>query len=310
MFATEKYSLNQLNIDEIVTSIDDGLKKLFEYCHVTLEECPDLTKPPFNLAASGLCGHPSIADIGSVSNLAPVPDRKKIYTFEHIAHIVTDGINMNNCFMIGAGAGPFHKVGNNCELMPNILMHKNGDHFEVANNNTYYADIFENNYRLLKCEHTEFGLMSNLFISEGKPGKVIKIVVEKRLGKENFTESIQKILREKFPKIPISLGGVFIIEKGKAKLHIMPDFSPEPLPSSESVDKWLRYFDMDPPLICLTTFHSEDPGLDLRMEHTHCFSDHNQGGHYHYDTTPDIIRMTAYLNVAEAIYRIDRPTKK
>ena len=43
--------------------------------------------------------------------------------------------------MIGAGAGPFHKVGNNCELMPNILMHKNGDHFEVANNNTYYADV-------------------------------------------------------------------------------------------------------------------------------------------------------------------------
>ncbi|KAH7639544.1 hypothetical protein DERF_005400 [Dermatophagoides farinae] len=314
MLSSEKYTLNKVNIDELILAIDDGLKKLFEKCHVTWEECPDLTKAPFNLAASGLCGHPSIADIGSVSNLSPIPKRTKIYTFEQIARIVTadddnDKKDIRDCFMIGAGAGPFHKIGHNCELMPNVLMHKNGDHFEVVNNNTQYADIFENGYRLAKCEYPEFGLMANLYVSEGKPGKVIKIVVEKRLGKENFTESIQSILREKYPNKSMSMGGVFIIEKGKAKLHIMPDFAKEPLKSTEAVDNWLRYFDMDPPLICLTTLHSNDPGLNLRMEHTHCFSDHNQGGHYHYDTTPDIIRITAYLNVAEAIYRIDRPTE-
>ncbi|OTF69076.1 ester hydrolase C11orf54-like protein, partial [Euroglyphus maynei] len=167
--------------------------------------------------------------------------------------------------------------------------------------------IFNDNYRLDKCKYPEFGLLGNLFISEGKPGKVIEIIVEKRLGKENFPESIQKILRENFPNKPISLGGVFIIEKGRTKLHIMPDFSPEPLRTNDDVDKWLRYFDMDPPLICLTTLHSIDPGLDLRMEHTHCFSDHNQGGHYHYDITPDIVRYTGYLQIVEAIYRIDRP---
>ena len=73
-------------------------KKLFEKCHVTWEECPDLTKAPFNLAASGLCGHPSIADIGSVSNLSPIPNRTKIYTFEQIARIVTadDDNDKNN----------------------------------------------------------------------------------------------------------------------------------------------------------------------------------------------------------------------
>lgn len=104
------------------------------------------------------------------------------------------------------------------------------------------------------------------------------------------------------------MGGVFLIEKGDAKLHIMPDFSSEPLNSNEEVDRWLRFFEMNSPLVCLTTLHSIDPDLKLRMEHTHCFSDHNQGGHYHYDTTPDNVKYVAYLNVAQSIYRIDQPT--
>lgn len=64
---------------------------------------------------------------------------------------------------------------------------------------------------------------------------------------------------------------------------------------------------MDAPLVCLSVFHSFDPGLSLRMEHTHCFSKHSQGGHYHDDVTPDVVEYEAYFNVAKAIYRIDRP---
>ena len=48
-------------------------------------------------------------------------------------------------------------------------------------------------------------------------------------------------------------------------------------------------------------------GLDLRIEHFHCFSDHGEGGHYHYDVTPDDVQYTGFFNVAEKIYRIDRP---
>ena len=87
----------------------------------------------------------------------------------------------------------------------------------------------------------------------------------------------------------------------------MPDFSKTPLKTKEEVNEWLRYFDMAASLACLSVFHSYDPGLDLRMEHTHCFSDHNKGGHYHEDMTPDEVEYEAYFNVASVLYKIDRP---
>jgi len=42
-------------------------------------------------------------------------------------------------------------------------------------------------------------------------------------------------------------------------------------------------------------------GLDLRVEHTHGYNiEKGQGGHYHYDTTPDIIEYVGYFNLAES----------
>ena len=41
-------------------------------------------------------------------------------------------------------------------------------------------------------------------------------------------------------------------------------------------------------------------GLDLRVEHTHGLNKEKcQGGHYHYDITPEVIEYTGYFNLAE-----------
>ena len=62
------------------------------------------------------------------------------------------------------------------------------------------------------------------------------------------------------------------------------------------------------PFVCLSTFITEDMGLDLRVEHTHGYSTANgTGGHYHCDVTPDEIEYLGYFVPAEYIYRIDRP---
>ena len=45
----------------------------------------------------------------------------------------------------------------------------------------------------------------------------------------------------------------------------------------------------------------------MRIEHTHCFSHHGEGGHYHYDTTPEEVEYEAYFVVAEQLLRVDRP---
>lgn len=158
-----------------------------------------------------------------------------------------------------------------------------------------------------RLDTTEFGLMANLFGCDGSEGDVLKITAQGRTGSLNFTGTIQEALKAHFGERTVSLGGVFLIRKGKAKLHVMPDFSNTPLESREEVERWLRYFDVAAPLVCLSVFHSSDPGLGLRMEHRHCFSGHGEGGHYHDDVTPDEVEYEAYFNVAKVIYRIDRP---
>uniref|UniRef100_A0A8C9KRN9 Chromosome 11 open reading frame 54 n=1 Tax=Panthera tigris altaica TaxID=74533 RepID=A0A8C9KRN9_PANTA len=85
------------------------------------------------------------------------------------------------------------------------------------------------------------------------------------------------------------------------------EFSSCPLNSDEAVNKWLHFYEMKAPLVCLPVFVSRDPGFDLRLEHTHCFSHHGEGGHYHYDTTPDTVEYLGYFLPAEFLYRIDQP---
>ena len=44
-------------------------------------------------------------------------------------------------------------------------------------------------------------------------------------------------------------------------------------------------------------------GLDLRVEHTHGLNKgQGQGGHYHYDTTPEEIEYVGYFGLAERKY--------
>ena len=48
--------------------------------------------------------------------------------------------------------------------------------------------------------------------------------------------------------------------------------------------------------------------MDLRIEHTHCFSTHGDGGHYHQDVTPEHVVYEGYFTPAERLFRIDRPS--
>lgn len=47
--------------------------------------------------------------------------------------------------------------------------------------------------------------------------------------------------------------------------------------------------------------------LDLRVQHFHSFGAKGEGGHYHYDVTPENVEYLGYFVPAESIYRIDRP---
>ncbi|KAM7443036.1 hypothetical protein ABFA07_008127 [Porites harrisoni] len=153
----------------------------------------------------------------------------------------------------------------------------------------------------------DFNLLGNFLVSDGNSGKVLKVTASKRTGDENFVTCMRHTLARHYGDEPVGLGGVFVIEKGKAKIHVMPRFSETPLKTDADVNNWLKFYEMSAPLVCVGVFESHDPGLDLRVEHFHCFSDHGEGGHYHYDVTPDEVQYRGFFNLAEKIYRIDRP---
>ncbi|XPS67784.1 hypothetical protein M3J09_000082 [Ascochyta lentis] len=297
----QRIDLKPPPLEDLVDCIQNGLRQNFKSASVSVEQCPDLQDAPYNLAFAGLSGCPRIADVGGQPNLAPTPDFTKKYNLLDIARLME--MREEQGALLGAAAGPFHVVGMNSELMPNLSW-KNRE----VSNETHFAKVNGEGSALCeKLPSHECGLMANLFGSSGLPGPSLHVTASSRTGPLNFTEAIRRALQDAYGTKTISLGGVFLISEGKAKLHVMPDFSPTPLITDEQKEEWLKFYEMVAPLVCLSVLHSHDPGLDLRIEHTHCFSNHGEGGHYHYDTTPDDVRYEAWFNIAEILYRIDKP---
>ena len=332
----KKLSLSPPSLSSLAESISSGLASNFVHSSCSIDTPPDLTLPPYHLAGPGLTGRPRIVDVGGPQNLSPSPNLKKKYDLNSVSLLAQ--MSTDTGFMLGAGAGPFQVLGQNSELMPNFAYGAavDGEGSRNERNHTHYAKITKRD--TVCCAHipdnsTDFALMCNLFCSDGTPGPCIHITAKSRSGPLNFTETVQKALKTSFGDKLISIGGVFLIREGTAKMHVMPDFPEKPFKSRDDVEKWLRYFNMDfsttagpenGPLVCLSVFHSgDDKGLDLRPEHTHCFTvadyddadgkeprETTKGGHYHYDLddTKEEIEYEAWFNAAEFLYRIDQPT--
>ena len=313
---TDKLELSPPGLEDLAGSIAAGLKTNFEISSAEVESCPDLRLPPFHLAGEGLSGNRRIADVGGQANLAPKPDLSKKYDLLSVARAME--MSPTKGFLFGAGAGPFYTLGVNSELMPNVSYGAGGDTGPGGVQNfTHYAKITEDDSvccERVEKDNTGFGLMANLYGSDGEPGRSLHIKASSRMGKLNFTDTMQKAIKDTYGDRLISLGGVFLIKRGRSKLHVMPGFPDEPFRDRKHVGEWLRYFDTEAPIICLSVLHTgDDQGLGLRPEHTHCFSvdGGNRGGHYHndLDETMGEVEYEGWFQTAEVLYRIDQPGK-
>ncbi|KAL4816995.1 hypothetical protein BDW67DRAFT_190675 [Aspergillus spinulosporus] len=315
-------------LSELAPIIAKALQQNFAHASASVTQCPDLRNPPFGLAAPGLSGNPRIADVGGQANLFPSPNFDAKYSLLSLARDMEMAAERG--FLLGAGAAPFQDIGHNAELAPNfawqaregvkVLDLGNPDCVDNVNE-TRIVEIVASEVDSVNCRHapsTNCALMVNLFGSSGLSGQVLKITARRRTGPANFTSAIRAGLLEAYgDSHPISMGGVFLLKSGRARFHVMPDFpAPENLPFKDRKvleQEWLTYHTCEAPVVCLTVFHSADPeGLQLRMEHTHCFEldGSRKGGHYHYDLEAhngEEVEYEAYLNVAEVVYRIDRP---
>ena len=103
------------------------------------------------------------------------------------------------------------------------------------------------------------------------------------------------------------------------RAHISPDYDRIPFKYYDEVrnevtrQDFLQFYEgMGPDLFCMSVLWTGDPtggGLHLRPshEHTHFFSTagRSEGGHYHYDVTPDRIAYTGYFHLAERVVRVN-----
>lgn len=191
--------------------------------------------------------------------------------------------------------------------MLNIKVRADGS----VNNQTHIAKTKpDGSFELLTVptEETKSALLGNLFMSEGKSGKVLKVSCKKRIGDKDFITAMRLILGIHFPDQTVGLGGVFLLKNGKVKQHVMDSFSKTPITNEKELNSWLKFYEMSAPLIALGTFVNRDiPELDLRVQHFHSFSKEGNGGHYHYDTTPEVVEYEGYFQIGEKLVRIDKP---
>ncbi|RAO68877.1 uncharacterized protein BHQ10_004889 [Talaromyces amestolkiae] len=326
MNRTQKITLSPPPLSELAETLQAPLSANYEHSSVSVVSCPNLRESPFLLAHEGLSGDEKVADVGGQTHLYPRPMMDKTYQLHQIARememVVDDGPYPPPAVtFLGAGAGAYDLVGQNCEMVINFGMRYATNMSFLTSNNGRYVKIDPETKGVL-VQNTDqhkwsFGLMGNVFASRGESGDVLRITARKRIGEEgSFTECIRKALRDIYGDSQIiSLGGVFAIKSGKARYHIMPDFPPEeglPFEDREQFNNWLTYHDFRAPMTCMTVLHSADPkkNLGLRMEHTHAFSTvgENTGGHYHYDLDDEEeIEYEGYFNTAKVLYRIDKP---
>lgn len=220
----------------------------------------------------------------------------------------------------GPGGGAFQALGYCSEFMGSAKYDTREDGLNMVGCACRYAYVDENGdgHWREQANDDRFGLMGNFYLSQNKQGKVLKILAKRRISNENYTESIRAVLLAKYgQEKPISMGGVFLIKKGTAYLHIMPKYWPKEPSTNESVNnEWLKYYKVemspDKPLVCLSIIHSHDPGYNLRMEHTHCFNlkTQTEAGHYHYDVSPESIVYEGYFNPVDQVFRLDGPPHK
>ncbi|XP_008937276.1 PREDICTED: ester hydrolase C11orf54 homolog [Merops nubicus] len=220
MAKVERFAFHVPSLEELAGVLQKGLKENFADAQVSVVDCPDLTQEPFNFPAKGICGKPRIADVGGVPYLIPVVQKEKVYDLNTVAK----DIELPGAFILGAGAASSKILGVNAELIP-IVQSKSEK--KPAVNGSYVAQINPADKGCLlekyssKYTDCEFGLLANLYASEGQPGKVIEVKANGRTGELNFVSCLRQILEKHYGEKPVGMGGTFIIQKGKAKIHIM-----------------------------------------------------------------------------------------
>ncbi|CAF2900281.1 unnamed protein product [Rotaria sp. Silwood2] len=298
----------------MVRSIENELKQVYKQVKIRLVpndevNTMNLSAEPWNLAGANLGTNGIFCQLGGAKNV----EFKQGHSIRFDISSVLDQLRIKNeqTLIIGPGAADGTYLCCNGELVFNMTL----DHYNRVITQRSYSSIitkeeqpYQNLYQAKTCGPFQHMMISS--IDHTKSTILFEIDVQERLSDENeeennFISIIRRSLKQ-YSKEPMALGGMFRIEKGTIKAHVMPDFANEDLIVKEQVDQWLKFYDMQAPLNCLSVLLTEDiDNAGFRLEHSHFFSDHGQAGHYHFDTTPKEVHYHGYFILCNEAVIVD-----
>ncbi|XP_072749410.1 ester hydrolase C11orf54 homolog [Anoplolepis gracilipes] len=299
--------------DWFVETLQHGLK--FHYNEVEVEwvDCPDLTQEPFILASPGLCGNEAILNIDNrldqpSTSIPSNSQTKENYNFK--ALIKKLNYSNNDTFIIGGSIGGSIGAPNkqsqvimNATFSPNVHV-KNLSHILCFDQCKGHFSEFKT---LSDCD-PECNAPGNFFMSEGRPGKVLKVHTKRRIGFD-LPRAIKHAITLEFPSKGdeikfIGLGGVFLAYNGILDTEI-----------STNRDLYDQFHDINNPLIAMGTIVTKhqllmstiSTNINDTWTHFRAFSHHMRpGGYFLRDKiSKDTIEYLGYFYPAKMLYNVN-----
>ena len=311
----EKGKFSEFNLDEICKALQLGLSNNYKDVNVSVNDCPNLRN--WNCPAEGISGNQKIIDVGG----EPYMHDPKFLGTEFNYEEISKKIGSEKSYALGAGSGAMSCLDGHCgELVINENLITNESKSIIARVSKDKKCIVE------KYTARKHGGLGNIYYTDGKKGKVIKLNIKGRKGKQgSFPQAIRTALIENLTteNIHLALAGVFRILSGKIRSHVQPDYEdikheyydPKLM---KCVNDFLQFYEpVGPELQCYSVLWTGDPtggNLNLREsgEHTHFHSyNHDKdAGHYHFDVTPEEIEYEGYFNIASEVHRVNNIYKE
>jgi hypothetical protein len=312
----EKANFKKISLEEIAKALQAGLSQNYKKIDVKIVDCPNLKN--WGCPAEGLSGNQKIIDVGGEPYMH---DKRYIgaeFDYEKIAKL----IGSEKSYALGAGSGAMSCLEGHCgELIID-------DNLITKDNKSIIAKVGKNKECITeKYNGRKHGGLGNIFYSDGKTEKVLKITINGRSGKQgSLPQAIRAALISQLNlknNNHIALGGIFRILKGQIRAHVQPDYEDikheyyDPKLMKCTKDFLQFYEPVGPNLQCYSVLWTGDPTegkLNLREsgEHTHFYDFKNKScsGHYHFDVAPDEIEYEGYFNTADAVYRVNNIYKE
>ena len=312
----EKAQFAKTSLEQISEALKKGLQKNYKSVEISIVDCPNLKQ--WDCPAEGLSGNQKIIDVGG----EPYMHDKKLIGAEFDYEKIAQKIGSEKSYALGAGSGAMSCLGGHCgELVIN-------ENLITNESRSIIAQVDENQ----KCKSSKYtarkhGGLGNIYYSDGKPGKVIKIMIKGRSGKQgSLPQAMRTALKENLSTENdnhFAVAGVFRILNGKIKSHVQPDYDtikheyydPKQM---KCVKDFLKFYEpIGPHFQCYSILWTGDPTggkLNLREsgEHTHfhSYKGTQDAGHYHFDVTPEEIEYECYFNIPEEVHRVNNIYKE